>query len=284
MRFISLILVCSIFVVTSQALLAQTSPAPVPEAMIQTPKEPLAFGLQDGTPLKLRINRNMSSADAKTGETIDFEVLEDVKIGEIVVIPRGGVALGTVTRGKPKGRMGKGGKLDINIDSVRTVTGEKIALRAVKETKGKGSTAVMTGAIVATSILFFPAAPFFLFMKGKDIKIPKGTEITAYVSGDASLDRNKFTGMIPNSGVLPKGEDTSGTDPQSSGILIKSAPEGAEISIDGKFVGSTPSTLRLKAGDHSISIKKAGYVLWKRTMTLTSGGNITVDAALETNP
>ena len=148
--------------------------------------------LQDGTPIKLRVGRTMSSADAKTGETVDFEVLEEVKVGDKIVIPRNGVALGTVTRAKPKGRMGKGGKLDINIDSVRLANGEKVALRAVKETKGSGSTGAMTGAIVASSILFFPAAPFFLLMKGKDITIPKGTEITAYINGDISLDSNKF--------------------------------------------------------------------------------------------
>lgn len=148
--------------------------------------------LQDGTPLKLRVGRTMSSADAKTGETVDFEVLEEVKVGDFIVIPRNGTALGTVTRAKPKGRMGKGGKLDINIDSVRLANGEKVALRAVKETKGGGSTGAMTGAIVASSILFFPAAPFFLLMKGKDITIPKGTEITAYVNGDITLDSGKF--------------------------------------------------------------------------------------------
>lgn len=156
------------------------------------PNDSTGFVLQDGTPVKLRIARNLSSADAKTGETIDFEVLEDVKIGDTVVVPRGGVALGTVTQAKPKGRMGKGGKLDITIDSVRLVSGEKVALRAVKETKGGSHTGAMTGAIVASSILFFPAAPFFLFMKGKDITIPKGTEVTAYVNSDITLDSSKF--------------------------------------------------------------------------------------------
>jgi hypothetical protein len=278
MRFVSLILIFSIFALTSQVLLAQTA-APAPEVVAQTPREPLAFGLQDGTPLKLRVNRNLSSADSKTGETIDFEVLEDVMIGETVVIARGSSALGTITRGKPKGRMGKGGKLDINIDSVRTVTGEKIALRAVKETKGKGSTGAMTGAIVASSILFFPAAPFFLFMKGKDVKIPKGTEVTAYVNGDSSLDRGKFAALQTKSG-----EETTVADPETSIIAIKSTPEGAEISVDGKYVGSTPSTLTLKSGDHTISIKKTGFTLWERPMTLTRAGNITVNAELVTNP
>ncbi len=52
-----------------------------------------------------------------------------------------------------------------------------------------------TGAMVATGIVFLPAAPLFLFMHGKDITIPKGTEITAYVSGDMNLDPGKFTAL-----------------------------------------------------------------------------------------
>jgi hypothetical protein len=94
--------------------------------------------------------------------------------------------------------MARGGKLDVNIDYVRLVNDEKIALRAVKETKGGGHTGAMTGAIVATSLVFFPAAPFFLFMHGKDITIPKGTEITGYVQGDVTLDATKLVAKTGN--------------------------------------------------------------------------------------
>ena len=62
--------------------------------------------------------------------------------------------------------MARGGKLNMNIDSVRLVDGEKVALRAIKEMKGGGHTGAMTGGIVATAIGFWPAAPFFLFMHG----------------------------------------------------------------------------------------------------------------------
>lgn len=249
---------------------------------VQSPKAPLAFGLQDGTPVKLRTNRNLSSADDKTGATIDFEILEDVKIGDTLVIQRGGVALGTVTRGKPKGRMGKGGKLDINIDSVRLVSGEKVAMRAVKETKGGSHTGAMTGAIVATSILFFPAAPFFLFMKGKDITIPKGTEITAYINGDIALEPGRFNPVQTT--TVGAEQNQTATMADSSNVSVKSDPDGAEIVVDGKYAGSTPSTLQIKSGDHTISVKKAGYTLWERTMMINAGGNITIDAALEKNP
>ncbi|MCZ2149897.1 MAG: hypothetical protein LC126_19220 [Bryobacterales bacterium] len=47
---------------------------------------------------------------------------------------------------------------------------------------------------MATAIVFFPAAPFFLFMHGKDTVIPKGTEITAYVNGEITLERLHFEG------------------------------------------------------------------------------------------
>lgn len=239
--------------------------------------------LQDGTPVKLRISRNMSSADAKTGETVDFEVLEDIKVGETIVIPRGGVALGTVTNGKPKGRMGKGGKLDINIDSVRLVSGEKVPLRAVKETKGSGSTGAMTGAIVASSILFFPAAPFFLLMKGKDIKIPKGTEITAYINGDITLDAQKMTtGQTGQTSTVGTTQTSSAVG--MSGISVKSTPVGADIMVDGKFVGSTPSTFQLPAGEHTVSVKKAGYASWERPLSLVAGSSLTLDAALVKAP
>ena len=53
-------------------------------------------------PVKLRIGRTMSSADAKTSETVDFEVLEDVLVSGIVVITHGSTALATVAEAKPK--------------------------------------------------------------------------------------------------------------------------------------------------------------------------------------
>ena len=172
-----------------KAVSPTTQPAP---PAIPVVKEPLAFGLEDATPVRMRINRTISSADAQLNETIDFEVLDDVKVKDLVVIPRGGMAWGTVTEAQPKRRMGRSGKLNINIDNVKLASGEKVALRAVKNTQGGGHQGAITGAIVATSIVFFPAAPLFLLVHGKDITIPKGTEITAYINGDIPLDPAKF--------------------------------------------------------------------------------------------
>src|SRR5262249_54830818 len=143
---------------------------------------PGQFILQDATPVRIRLNRNVSSADAHVGDSVDFETLEDVAASELVVIPKGSMAIGTVTEAQPKRRMGRAGKLEIVLDYVRLADGGKAAIRAVKEAKGGSHTVGMTAGIVATGILFFPAAPFFLFMHGKDITVPKGAEMTAYVN------------------------------------------------------------------------------------------------------
>src|SRR5271157_684312 len=122
------------------------------------------FVLEEATPVKLRFSRTVSSADAHVGDTVDFEVLQDVSVNGTLVISKSGVAFGTVTEAQPKRRMARGGKLEINIDYVKLLNGDKAALRAVKEGKGGGHTGAMTAGIVATGIVFFPAAPLFLFM------------------------------------------------------------------------------------------------------------------------
>lgn len=174
----------------SSAPVAPTSTSPTAPPLAHTPTGELV--LHDATPVRLRLSRNLSSADAKTGDTIDFEVLEDIAVDGVVLVQRGGVAIGTVTQAEHKKRMARGGKLDVTIDYVRLFNGDKVALRGVKETSGGGHTGGMTAGIVVTSLLVWPAAPFFLFMHGKDITIPKGTEITAYVNGEIKLDREKL--------------------------------------------------------------------------------------------
>ena len=53
--------------------------------------------LEDGTPVKLRLRRTLSSAQAQVNERVDFDVLEQVKVNGAVVISKGSIALGTIT-------------------------------------------------------------------------------------------------------------------------------------------------------------------------------------------
>jgi len=235
---------------------------------------PGQFVLEDGTPIKLRISQTVSSADAHVNDQVEFEVLEEIRVSDVVVIPKGGIAWGTVTEAVPKRRMARGGKLEIVMDSVRLVDGQKAALRAVKDAKGTSHTGAMTAGIVATGLLFWPAAPFFLFMHGKDITIPKGAEVPTFINGNFNLDAAKFR---PSS----KGVEIVQAVPAATAmsVAVSSTPAGADIYMDGNFVGDTPSTLNVTAGSHSIVVKKSGFQDWTRRMSF-SGGSITLSAEL----
>jgi hypothetical protein len=253
-------------------LVFQTATFSVAQGQQPTATAGAPFVLEDGTPIKLRLSQTVSSADAQVNDRVEFEVLEDVMVGGVVVIPKGGSALGTVTEAVPKRRMARGGKLEIVMDSVRLVDGQKAALRAVKEAKGGGHTGGMTVGIVAAAIVFWPAAPLFLLMHGKDITFPKGTDVPTFVNGDMKLDPAKF--QLAEGGL---------TQPAVTGVAsnlaVSSTPVGAEIYLDQNFVGNTPSTVNVPSGKHSISVRKSGFQVWAREMNF-SGGAITLIAEL----
>lgn len=239
------------------------------------------FVLEDETPVRLRLNRTISSADAHVGDTVDFEALDDITVNGTLVIQKGTLAFATVTEAQAKRRMARGGKLDINIDYVKLISDERAALRAVKDVKGGGHTGGMVGGMVATSLVFFPAAPFFLFMHGKDISIPKGTEITAYVNGDVKMDIAKF--QPPSVPQSPDAALAVSAAPVSGKVQLESDPTGADIEVDGSFVGNTPSDVQIAEGDHTVILKKAGFKDWERKLKVSAGSNVHVDAALEKN-
>jgi hypothetical protein len=63
-------------------------------------------------------------------------------------------------------------------------------------------------------------------------------------------------------------------------ISVNSTPSGADIEVDASFVGNTPSTIEVPAGDHLISISKNGFKSWQRKLK-ASGGNVNLNAELE---
>jgi len=199
-------------------------------------------------------------------------VLEEVDVQGVPVIAKGAQALATVTTAETKKSMGRPGKLDVNIDSVRLIDNEKAALSATQNAKGGGHTGAMTAGIVGTAIVFFPAAPLLLFIHGKDITIPKGTEITAFVAGDMKLDMAKFTAPAVGGAVVASAA-------AASGLTIEASVPNCDIEVDGSFMGSTPSTLSLAPGKHEIVVKKAGFQDWSRSM-MVGGGSVRLSAEM----
>jgi hypothetical protein len=81
----------------------------------------------------------------------------------------------------------------------------------------------------------------------------------------------------------PGATATAGTQNQASTnaeVEVASTPSGADIELDGSFVGSTPSIIGVPGGDHVISVKKNGYKPWERKIK-SSTRKVNIAADLE---
>jgi hypothetical protein len=244
-RFAALLLICTGSVLTGQA--------------------PPVFKIPDGTALRLSLTQDLSSATNAVDDPVHFEVVEDVKVAGVIAFPMHSTAVGHIVEVEPRRRMGRAGKLNFTVDHVKAPDGSNLRLRASSARKGEDKTGtVIIGAVVLS--------PLFLIMRGKDITIPKGTEITAYIDGD----REFALATQPAEAAVPQQNAT-----QSGTVSFRSDPDAADITIDGKFVGTTPSSLQLAAGEHSIAIEKAHFSSWKRTMTIAAGSSVNVGVTLD---
>lgn len=64
-------------------------------------------------------------------------------------------------------------------------------------------------------------------------------------------------------------------------LSVSSAPDAADIEIDGSFVGNTPSDVQVLEGEHTVSVKKAGFKPWERKLRINAGSSVHLSAELE---
>jgi len=75
--------------------------------------------------------------------------------------------------------------------------------------------------------------------------------------------------------------NTQGKADEAVRCIFASTPGGAEITVDGRYVGSTPSTLSLSVGMHAVEVSLPGFVPWERQLTVSAGSELTVNAVLQ---
>jgi hypothetical protein len=73
--------------------------------------------------------------------------------------------------------------------------------------------------------------------------------------------------------TMPKDKDLSlrmelGQASGAPRLTVASAPDGAAVVVDGKEVGLTPWSGELKLGDHTVQVRRAGYLIVERAVTL----------------
>lgn len=238
--------------------------------------------LPNGTKITCRLEQNLSSATAEEGQPVQLTVTEDIRVDDVVVIAQGAPVLGTITQAMPKRRMGRTGKLDFSIDRVRAVDGKFVPLRYTMHKKEGGSHAGRTGALTAgAAVVFWPAAPAFLLMKGKDVDIHRGVTFDVFTDQDHKVAvLAKPAQMLMASNQMPQAQGVAPVDAAArTTVNISSDVQGAEVEIDGAFVGSTPTTRMLNPGNHKVVVRD-GARIWERILAVQAGESINVKATL----
>jgi hypothetical protein len=150
--------------------------------------------LTDGTQVHLRFIHAVVSTQVIAGEKVALEVVDQVLVGNRIAISPHALAEATVTVAQARRSMGRGGNLELKIESVRLADGELVPLRAIKDVQGGDNQPALLTSLGTAGLMYWAASPlvFLFYVKGKSATVPAGTTITAYIAGEISLDPSKF--------------------------------------------------------------------------------------------
>lgn len=132
------------------------------------------LSLNSGTPIMLAVSQEVNSSTHKEGDTFPLTVLNDVKVDNTVVIPRGTPAVGEITWRTGKGAFGKSGKMELSLRYI-DLDGQHIPVTGDFRQEGEGNT-------IATGIGIIAVGVFAGFITGKRARLPVGRELMSQLA------------------------------------------------------------------------------------------------------
>jgi len=169
------------------------------------------------------------------------------------------------------------------------------------------------GTMIALAILVAPVALFGLFHKtrlhyvGIQYSTPDNKTAGILLQGDKDNYRAILVALQGVTGVpvavgekdrefVPVGvktdvakqpeetaktSDKSATEQPKGSVNVTSNPTGADVLLDGDFVGNSPAVLKPNPGKHTITVKMSGFKEWTREITVQAGSELQLSATLE---
>lgn len=134
--------------------------------------------LYSGTVVPVRLMNNVNADMDMTGETVFFDVTENIIANDKVLIPKGQIIRGFIDEAIGRKSLGKGGKLTLKPRSLTLDNGMTIRF---DETPLSHEGRKRTGATVAHVVMW---GPLGLFAKGRAAFMFRGTEFDLVVDKD----------------------------------------------------------------------------------------------------
>ena len=96
--------------------------------------------------------------------------------------------------------------------------------------------------------------------------------------GEEKAAKEKTTETKPTES---KPTETSPAERAKGTVNASSNPTGADVLVDGEFVGNSPAALKLSPGKHAFTVKMSGYKDWLKEISVQSGSEVQLTANLE---
>lgn len=137
------------------------------------------YTLAAGTEVHLRLLEPVASNTHKRGDRFKLEVAEPIVVDGSVLVPAGSPASGEVVHAAKPGMAGKAAEMILATRSL-SVGEHEVRLRSFTAGNGENRLGLATGLAVTLGI---PA----LFVVGKNLVLPAGTDVYAKVAADTPL-------------------------------------------------------------------------------------------------
>jgi hypothetical protein len=146
--------------------------------------------LPKDTLIKISIAQEFDSKTIREGDSILFRAQDSLYVGETLVVPKGSLGHGVVSKVSRARNFGRNGKVEINYTDIRGIDNSAVTLTlgklAQKETENM---AVAAGASVAGMIVLGPFGVIGgAFIKGKEYHVPEGALLYVQVKEDTLIN------------------------------------------------------------------------------------------------
>jgi len=106
--------------------------------------------------------------------------------------------------------------------------------------------------------------------------------VPASPSGPPTNSQVHAAAPLPNAPApAPTTRSMQQVTPDRVRCTFSSTPSGAEITLDGRYMGNTPSEIDLLPGTYSVILSLPGFTQWKRELTVLPGSDLQITATLQ---
>lgn len=128
------------------------------------------------TIIKVQAVNPISSQQNKQNEKVHFKVIEDIPVGDVVIVPANTNVEAIVTKVKKAGSWGRAGLIEVVFSEVKTKNGQSVPVNGILKLQGNKPNVLVKYSLGG------------VFIKGKEAVAMAGTQVNLQVKEDIKIN------------------------------------------------------------------------------------------------